>query len=134
MGVRIIDSFAESPEGYSVVVALLNPIKKQYQTGKLFWKKTHTYEENYVLLPVLFWATMYVVSETKNGESRGNSVLVPMVRVGDGVEAGPTIDGYITTLSPYEDDVESAHGVRNAINEWREKNIEVLLAHRGQLN
>ena len=134
MGVRIIDSFAESPEGFNAVVALLEPVKKEYQTGKWFWKKTHTYEEDYVLLPVLFWATMYVVNETKNGETRGNSVLVPMVRVGDGVEAAPTIDGYITTLSPYEDDVESAKGVREAIDEWRETNLKALQAHRGNLN
>jgi hypothetical protein len=118
--VRIIESIMPAEDGYFAVVALQTPKMYEYEKGWWIFKKKYQYEESYVKIPVLFWATMFLHNTDSDGnETRTNSVMIPMVRMNDSVDAAPTLDGYIAVMTPYDEDVESIPGMMDAIEGWR---------------
>lgn len=133
--IRVIDFVHDAQPEYYAVIALPEAVKIVVpETRFRFFTKMVEMEIDYRLTPVLFWASMYMVEQTEEGEGRGNSVIVPMVQFADGIEAAPVIDGYVGILTPNEDGVDSTPRIRNAINEWRAENQKTLSAVKQKMN
>lgn len=106
---RIIDQFEKAEPGYDAIIALPQSNLKE---SWLPWKRKKV---DFVLKPVLFWANMFLA----NGDTRGSSVFVAMVRHGDGIYPAPLIDGYVGLKTPLDKEVLSIDGIENAIATWR---------------
>jgi hypothetical protein len=118
--IRIIDSFSQAENGWCAVVALENPVKIVKTKGWWIFKKKVETLMDHVYLPVAFFANAFMHKRDSNGdEMRTNSFLVAMVRVGDGIEAAASLDGYIGLVSPDEESIDEVFGMREAVTEWR---------------
>lgn len=120
--VRVIDSLEKAEPGYYAVIALKNPAKIKVKTA--WYKRKQELQLDYSLMPVLFWANMYMAQFSEEGEGRSHSVIAPMVRYMDGIEVAPVIDGYVGILTPHDGDVDTIPNIRNAIDAWKTQKQE----------
>lgn len=119
--IKIIEFFDKAEEGYYAIVALPEPVVK-IKRKWLFWNRESKVE--YTLYPIMFWASMFLAQ----GDVRGNSIVVGMVRHNDGVYPAPLIEGYVGIKTPQDKSVMSIKGIKNAIAKWREERQQQQVA------
>lgn len=116
--VRVIDYMDKAEEGYYAVIALPEPVKKTVKRG--WFRKPEVIELDYKLIPVIYWAVMYMMQETEEGVARTNSIIAGIVRTGDSIDAAPLIDGYIGIITPQDIAIDDLPNARKAIEAWRQ--------------
>jgi hypothetical protein len=120
--VRVIDFLEKAEPGYYAVIALKNPTKVSIK--RAWYKRREEVQIDYSLMPILFWANMYMAQYSEEGEGRSHSVIAPMVRYMDGIEVAPVIDGYVGIMTPHDEDVATIPNIRNAIDAWKTQSKE----------
>lgn len=120
--VRVIDSFEVAEPGHYAVIALKDPAKIKIK--RAWYKREEEIQVDYTLMPILFWANMYMAQYSEEEEGRSHSVIAPIVRYMDGMEVAPVLDGYVGVLTPQDESVESVPNIKNAIEAWRSQKKE----------
>jgi hypothetical protein len=133
--VRVIDYMDKAEEGYYAVIALPETVKKTVKRG--WFRKPEVIELDYKLVPVIYWAVMYMMQETEEGIARTNSVIAGVVRTGDSIDAAPLIDGYIGIITPQDSTIDDLPNARKAIQAWRQlkkQETDTVKIERSTLN